>query len=353
MMAFDTVLQQGRFTSTGIPVDLNIRSDVDWIWVYNETVLNDAAAAADLCAQFYFQRGMTNGRGVEYRKLGTVANDPITTLQSAPGAGIFLIDSTVNIPASSTAVTGLTAANPPVVTAAGHGLLVGDIVRFDNLDNQPQIAGIDFSVTATGVTFQIGNINLTNSTASTAGFVRRIPFDPIFYPRRRSITYVSTEAQAKIYLSVTHGFTVGQKVRLQFPGGSSVWGNFAILDGVEATILDINLVRAGNEPNNGGVANNIRVDVDTSALGNWNVFGAANNEAYPGSAAIPFSPAQVVPFGEDTAEALSQNVNILEDATRNTAFMGARLMSGVNGPAGQVGDVIYWVAGKSFSVDNQ
>ncbi len=345
-MAYDTVLLQGSFTADGLAKTIEIRSDWDWIKVVNQTV--SFAAGGGNGAEFYFQRGMTNGRGLLYTKESTVG--ALVPTQLAANAGFFYVDSSIQSTGPHTALTGITAANPPVVTSAGHGLSVGDIVRFDTLNNQPQIGGIDFTVTASATTFTIGNINLTNSTASTTGFWRRINYNPIYYPRRRTITYVSSAAQCKVYMSVTHGYTAGQKVRLQFPGGDQVWGDFAQLDGVGATILSINATRAGNEPNNGGTANNIVLDIDTSAFTAWSsTFGSGLNQSYPASTEIPFSPAQVVPFGEDTAYALSINGNILDDATRNTAILGVTLASGAASPAGQANDVIYWIAGKSFS----
>jgi hypothetical protein len=349
-MALDTVILQGRFTADGDNKTIALRSDWDWMRVYNETVMY--AAGNDDGAEFYFQRGMTDGRGVVYAKEATIG--ALVPDEIAANSGFFYVDSSIFTQTARAALTAMTAANPAVVTSAGHGLSVGDIVRFDNMDNQPQIAGMDFTVTASGATFTIGNINLVNSTASTAGFWRRISFDPIFYPRRRFVTYVSSEVQCKVYLSVTHGYTVGQKIRLQFPGGSTVWGDYAVLDGRSATILSINATRAGNEPNNGGVANNIVLDVDTSTFTAWNAsFGAALNQAYPAAADVPFSNAQVVPFGEDTAYALSQNVDILQDATRNTAILGVTLQAGALSPAGVDGDVIYWIAGKSFSDEDE
>lgn len=350
-MAFDTVVLSGRFTSTGAAVTIPLRSDLDWIRTYNLTALTQAAA--DLAFEFYFQRGMAQGSGIFWTKLGTVANDPVTVGALAAGTGFSLIDTSITIPGAAIAVTGITAANPPVV-ATGTTPTVGQIVRLMGLDNQPQIGGIDFSVTAVnaGVSFTIGNINLTNSVATTAGFWRLIPFDPIFYPRRRFITWVENAVNPKVYMSVTHGFTVGQQVRLYFPGGAAVWENYAALDGVQATIIAVNVARAGNEPNNGGVANNIQLNIDTSTFGAWNVFGAGNNEAYPDAASVPFGPAQVVPIGEDTGFALTAGVDILADATRNTAILGVTLAGGAASPAGANGDVIFWMAGKNFSVTN-
>jgi hypothetical protein len=137
-------------------------------------------------------------------------------------------------------------------------------------------------------------------------------------------------------------------LRLRFPGGSQVWGTWAQLEGVQATILAINVARAGNEPNNGGTANNIVLNVDTSAYPAWNTFGSGLNQAYPPSSAVPFTQAQVVPFGEDTGYTLTQNGNILSDATVNQSIIGVRLAAGALSPAGQLNDVVYWIAGKSF-----
>lgn len=346
----DTTILQGRFTSTGNPVQIPLISGWDWIKVYNETTLY--AAGGGEGAEFYFQNGMTNGRGIVYTKEATIG--ALVPSQIAAGAGFFYLDSSVATIGANTALTAITAANPPVVTSNGNGLVPGNIVRFNTVNNQPELGGIDFTVTAsTTNTFTIGNINLVNSTASTSGFWTLIANDNSWYPNNRTITYVSSETQAKIYFSVTHGYQVGQSIRLEFPSqgaGKSIWGQFAALDQVQVTIVAVNVARAGNEPNNGGVDNNIVVDFDTSAFQAWNtVFGASSNQAFPASTNIPFTPAQAVPIGEDTGFALSQNVNILSDATVNTAIIGVTLQAGDSSPAGASGDVIYWIAGKSFS----
>jgi hypothetical protein len=54
-------------------------------------------------------------------------------------------------------------------------------------------------------------------------------------------------------------------------------------------------------------------------------------------------------MGENTPEALMQGVNILAGATYDTLFIGIALAAGVDSPAGQVGDIIYWKAGSSFA----
>jgi hypothetical protein len=107
----------------------------------------------------------------------------------ATNTGFFYLDTSIQTYGIPTALTAMTAANPPVITSNGHGLSVGQVVKLSSMNNQPQAAGMDYTVTAvTTNTFTLGNISLVNSTASTAGFWTLINNDPIFYPRRRFIS---------------------------------------------------------------------------------------------------------------------------------------------------------------------
>lgn len=369
-----TILGQGTFTvATGVPQKLiQIPSSADWMKVYNYTQAADATPVGVYGFEYYWQRGMAAGTGMVKYKTNAGAGDD-TVFQNVLGSGGFtLLDTSVQTPGNAVALTALTAnlVNVAPRVTTGSVPAVGSIVRLYSLDNQPQVGGMEFTVTAVpdGTHFDIGNISLLNSTASTAGFWRQIPNDPIYYPRRRFVTFVKAATEAVIYLSVTHQFAVGQSVRLSFPGGSTVWGNYAALDGRQATITAVNVTRVTGEPNNAGTANNIQVDVDTSGFGAWSVFGAGTNQAYPPSTAVAFTPATVVPQGEDSAESLTTALaqapleydgtivlgtqpGLLSDATNNLAYLGMTLGTGdgtITGPAGSVAaDVMYWVAGKS------
>ena len=383
-----TILGQGTFVVPAAVVSQNIMipSNVDWMRVINLTKWGTVGGAAAYGLRYYWQRGFPTGSGiVEYYANGGAA---IHGDQLDSGA-FNIYDPSTFANGAAVALTAITAANPPVVTTAStSGISVGSIVRLMNLDNQPQISGIDFTVTAVtaNTNFTLGNINITNSTASTTGSWRLIPFDSLYYPRHRVITYISSTNSAKIYMSVTHGLTVGQEIRLSFPGSQNFpsnnsyqWGAFGALDGVTAIITSVNDARAGNEPNNGGVANSITVNINTSGFPAWNTFGNlpnnnGSNQGFPPAAAVPFSPALVVPFGEDSATSLSSvaaqtplgynglqiantQTGLLADATVNTGFLGMTLGTGalgvisgaaITGPAGsQAGDVMYWVSGKS------
>lgn len=331
-----TILGQGTFIqpATAVAQTLMIPSGVDWLKVYNFT---RSAGGATGGFQFYWQRGMTTVGTVLINTAGAV-----TSAQTATNAFV-LYDPSVQTPGAlnngSTGVTGFTAANPAVVTVgATAGMSAGTVVMFSSLNNQPQYNGIPFSVgygTLTGTTFSVDYLNATGSTPSTAGNFRVIPFNPLFYPRRRIITNISAAAQAVITLSVDHQFTVGQKVRIDLQGGSSsaLWGSYGVMDGQQVTIVAVDTAT--------GVGHNT-ITVNFSTLG----FGAF---VFPVAGAVPFTPPQVVPFGEDTATALAQlpPLSSLEDATVNTGFIGMTLAAGANLPAGQANDVVFWVAGKS------
>lgn len=356
---------QGRFTSTGAAKTLILSPQVDKVETWNYTRSNAASGAqsASTGKHFYWLRGMAQNDGFVIQTNAGATADLQTTSAALGVGGFTVVNSTLSVPGVLRAVTGVSAANPPVVLTASTPN-VGDIVRLAALDNQPQISGIDFTVTAinAGVSFTIGNINLVNSVASTAGNYRVIPYDPIFYPRARTITYISSTAQAKVYMSVTHGYTVGQSIRLSFPGGAAVWGQWAQLNGVQALIVAVNATRAGNEPNNGGVANNIVLNIDTTSFVAWETFGNfpnnnLGNQRYVSSNEVPYTPAQVIPVGQgannDIVTVPQYNSNMLDGATRNEGYTGVTLAAGANSPAGQAGDVIFWKVETSYNVDLQ
>jgi len=330
---------QGSFTSDGTAKILEVRSDVDWIWVKNETV--SYAAGANTGAEFYWRRGMTNGRGTIYTK--TTTTNALQVGQIAANSGFYLVDSSVNTPGASLSLSGITSGTPPVVNTANTSTLNnGDIVRIFSTVGALQLGGLDFTIgsISAGSSFKLAYMATIVSANPGAGTFRRIPYDPIYYPRRRYITKISQAAQAIVTLSVTHGFTVGQVVRMIVPTVNASTFGMTELDGIEATIVAVGAADAD------GITNTITIDVDT--LG-FTAF------AFPltASGAGGFTPAQVVPIGENTAQALSSGVSTLGDATVNQAVIGIQLQAGTTSPAGASNDVISWVAGKSFSVNNE
>ncbi len=327
---------QGRFTNDGNATTLILPSGVDWLWVKNIT--QSYAAGGGQGVEYYWQLGMTQGRGTIYTK--TAVTNALAVAQIAVNAGFFLVNSSVNIPGPSLSLTGITAGNPPVVNTANTASLNNfDVVRIFSTVGAKQLGGLDFTIDNinAGVSFDLTYMAPIASANPGAGTFRRIPFNPLFYPPVRYITKISQDTQAIVTLSVTHEFTVGQSVRLIVPTVTATAFGMTELNGVQATIVAI------GQADIDGETNTITIDQDTTGFSAF-VFPLTTD---PG-----FTPAQVVPIGENTAEALLQGADILGDATRNIGFFGIQLQGGAASPAGSDDDVIYWVAGKSFAVDN-
>jgi len=326
---------QGVFTSNGQAKTLILRSDVDYIRVYNQTQI--AANAASTGYEFYWQRGMAAGTGIEYQSnAGATAVD---TVWMTTG-GFTLIDNTINVPGPLVALTAVSNATPPVVsTASTANLNNGDIVRLFNVTGAQQLGGLDFTIGAIVANTSFTLAFMRAIVAGTTGNYRRIPYDPYFYPPSRVISKVRTVVvngrnATQVTMTVTHNYTIGQVIRFIMPEVTPLAFGMPALNDVEAPIIAINTADVD------GVTNTITVDLDSSALGTF---------AWPLTANGTFTPAQVVPVGENTAVANANGVNPFLGAQENRGFIGIQLGAGVNGPAGQNNDVIYWVAGKSFN----
>jgi hypothetical protein len=320
MSVIFTGTNQGKFTSTGASQTLNIRSGVDWIKVLNYTDNT----------QYFWQVGMAAGVG----KI-TAANG--TTASLGAGLGFYPIDTSLNVPGASVVLTAISAAAIPVVSTGNTGGLAnGDIVRLYNVTNGVQLNSIDFTIGAVNANVSFTLAYMSQIVAANAGTFRRIPYNPIFYPRNRYIVSISQAVEAVVVLTVTHGYKVGQVVSFVVPsvGGSAASYGMTEINGLQGTILAIDTA-----------TNSITVDIDTTAFTAF---------AFPttAQAAAGFTQAQVVPVGMNTAEGLDSGVDILSDATINTGLIGIQLVGGANSPAGAVNDVIYWTSGNSFSINN-
>lgn len=325
-----TIIQQGRFTSDGTAQELQIRSDVDWMQVLNYTVADDDTQTTAIGVEYYWQRGMAADTGIEYKK-SNAANAAQLTTALASGGFTLLDTSGSPLDTLNATITAISTAAIPVATNSGtNGLVAGDVVRIINTTSAQQLGGFDFTVgynTLTNTTFSLDYMS-TLAGAGTSGSWRRIKFDPIFYPRRRFITAITQATSAVVTLSVTHGYTAGQAVRFVVP---SAYG-MTEMDGLIGNITAIDTTTT--------TGNTITVDIDSSAFTSF---------AFPADGDEPFSPALIVPVGET---ANGTYANVIDDATDNVSFIGMQLAAGTDSPAGANGDVVYWRAGKSFSVSN-
>jgi hypothetical protein len=324
---------QGVFTSTGNAQIIQLPTGVDWMHVRNLSVSYNAGANTG--AEFFWQRGMGQGAGTIYLK--TAATNALQVGAIAAQSGFYLIDTTVNIPGPAIATTGITGALPPVVTTGNTvGLNNGDIVRLFAPVGALQLGSMDFTIggIVANTSFTLPNMPAIAAATPAAGVYRRIPYNPYFYPSSRYITKISQAAQALVTLSVTHSYTVGQVVRFVIPTVTAAAYGMTEINGIQGTIVAINQT-------DGTSTNTITVDIDTTGFTAFTLPLTAN----------PYHTfAQVVPMGESTVEALNAGSNLLGDATLNTGLFGMQLMAGTLSPAGAIGDVIQWIAGKSANI---
>lgn len=332
---------QGRFISTGVDKFIPLRQGVDYMYVQNETVAY--AAGADTGAEFRWQLGDALGRGTIYTK--TTTTNALTIGQIAALSGFYLYDNSINNPGAlnngSTGISAISTATPPRVTVGSTaGMATGNIVRIYNTAGATQLQGIDFTITlVSGTTFDLAYM-ATLGGAGTTGSFRVIPYNPYFYPSSRVITKISAQAvtgYAIVTLSVTHNYTVGQEVRFVVPTVDATHYGMTQLNGLQGSIVAINVADAD------AVTNTIVVDIDVSGFTAF---------AFPVTGSAGFSPAQIIPIGENTRTALDAvpQANILGDATENQAEIGMILKAGTGSPAGVNGNVIKWIAGKSWNI---
>lgn len=333
-----TIAQSGTFTSTGATVTLNLRSDLDWIRVYNQTAANTSGGGTDLPFEFFFQRGMAAGTGIQWTKLDTVANDPITvSLLTAPN-GFTLVDTSASPFGAAVGVTGYTNVVRPIVsTPSTAGLVPGSIVRLYGIVSGEAVNGMDFAIDTivANTSFRISSALATApGAAGMAGFYRIVNYDPIYYPPFRYITNITAAASAVVTLSVPSQYEVGQEVTFIVndpnAGMTQINGLTGTITAVSGTVVTAGVL----EPQT------ITVDIDTSA---FSAFTFPTTAQAAGGVNRPI----VIPAGMDTAQAITSGVNILSDAMVNQAILGVRLGGGAAagaaaGPAGAVGDVMFW-----------
>lgn len=342
-MAYNTVIQQGEFTSDGTSKMISLRSDMDWVEVHNWTNLIGGVQWAGV--KWYWQRGMLDDDAITWFH---AAADQILSMSSCTtgynGAvyhGITPLDSSLQTVGAAVATAAINGAAPPVVlTGATAGLVVNSTtVRLANTLGTLQYGGMDFTVGAIVANTSFTLLYAPAPVASVlAGEYRIVRYNPSFYPRRRYITAITAANPAVITLSVLHDYTVGEDVRID------VSDDFDMIE-MNGLIGTITAVAAGV-----GSANTITVDINSAAFTAF---------AFPLTGDVPFTPAQVVPVGEDTAQAIASGVNILGGAAEDRDYIGFMLGTGdgaavsLGSSGGTNNDIIKWRAGKSFAVLNE
>jgi len=317
------LVASGSFTSAGAAKQIALRSDFDFFRAVNYTQSATTQSTGRGCI-FEWYKGLADGAAVMVTKQNSANAMDLEVITSG---GFTRRDQSNQALGSQKAMSGTEIAKATsVVTVTSHGYSVGDRVRIYGTTGMLQVAGYDFTITAvpSANSFTLGYIDMSGFAAdATAGYVRKVPNNPIFYPQENRITGITAADPMVVQLAVTHGLTVGQKVRLHV---SSDYG-MVEADGLigEITAVDTS-------------TNKITLDIDSSAFTAF---------AFPTSAvaANGVTPAHIVPVG-DAASTLAGAVD-------NTAQILMELGAGADGPAGSSSDVIYWQAYKAGFVNNE
>lgn len=327
MSALYTMLT-GTFTSDGTAFTLDLPSDVQSFELINLTDIGSTAGATPVMRAEWFL-GMDDGEAIVADKTNGASTIAIADTVTS-GGFTRVTDSGNQTPSASVALTaGADAVNQAATAVAKTGdtsLLTADssVVRMFNVTDMQQIAGMDFTVGTvnSNTDFELKYLDSSGfADDGTAGSFRVIPFNPRYYPRRRFITAITQAASAVITLSVTHGFTAGQAVRIQVPSA------FGMVE-IDELIGNITAISTAN--------NTITVDIDSSAFTSF---------AFPTSAtaAAGVTFAQVIPVGET---ANGTYANELDDATDNQAIRGLTIGTDVQ----TSGKLYRWVATRGIAL---
>jgi len=314
----------GTFTSTGVIENITLPSGYTEFEMVNITDIGSAAANTNVM----------RAKGTSSMAAGSAYYNPKTSgaatnaleVTTTTGGFTFVEDSAVvALGAANTGITAVSQANPAVVSLASTtGLANSDVVRIFSTTAMLEIAGWDFTIGSliANTSFELSYLDASGfAAAATAGTIRRVPFDPRFYPRNRRITGISAATSAVITLSVTHGFTAGQAVRIKVPS------DFGMIE-IDDLIGNITAVSTAN--------NTVTVDIDSSAFTAF---------AFPTSAVAGsgVEAPQVIPVGETANETFA---NTLDDATDNQSFRGVQVGTTVQ----TSGSLYQWVARRGTSI---
>jgi len=286
---------------------------------------------------------MTAGQAYIGSKSGS-ADTKINYTTISTNGFTFLADSSLTPVGALVTATSITGVNPAVAaTGTTTGVQVGSVVKITDSTGMLQIAGMDFTVTAVsaGASITLGYLDASQTNlsggASSANY-RIVPFNPRFYPARRTIVNMGVVGKlTRITMSVTHGFTIGQVVRIYQPNVFTVGTVQTPMNGQLGTIVNINQ----NDASSPAITNTIDVNIDSSTFPAWQWPTSA-------TAAAGMQFAFVEPVGEaaTTSAGTVNPQNLLDDATLNQSINGIVVGTSVQTAAKNY----QWIATKGVSV---
>lgn len=227
-MAEYSKLARGTFTSTGAAKAIYLPFQPDYIEMINYSAAGTPANHGVPFAKW--DSSMGQGYAVEevFNATPVLSTDVVT----ANGFSTFSAG-LANQFGARQQISGITKANPAVVTVTGHGYSTGDVVIFQGLYStqytagMPQIDGIPFTITRVDAnSFTIPwNSNQSNYTAlaasPTGAYVKKVLYPFLYSPGISVISSITTGTTTTIDTASAHNLVVGQEVAFRIP---SSWG---------------------------------------------------------------------------------------------------------------------------------
>jgi hypothetical protein len=294
----------GSYVSTGAALLLDIPSGVDRFELYNYSNQNSTANPGVVKQANWFN-GMPAGSAFVTKNTNSAATDSSSVITSG-GFTLFNDNNPVLYPAQ--ALSGISQANPAVVSETGHGYSTGDYVRLTNLVGMTQLNGILFQITVIDANSFSIPINTSGfAAAATGGYSTKVQDPGLFEPADVVITNITQATNAQVSTSVPHNLTVGAYVNFY------VYAPFGMVQIYNMVGQVISVVDALNYV----------VNINTSAFTAF---------AYPASGGPAYTQPQALPIGEQV---------VLTNSTYNAGQMGIIIGSAIVGASG---DVVYYAA---------
>jgi hypothetical protein len=249
-------------------------------------------------------------KGILQASEGSTPQVPAMSAYNISSLGIAAYN-TANPPTyaglATTAITGSTGAY--VCTMADTGSIqVGDYVRLYGTTGELQLAGYTFQVTAVSEDASItlgymatGGLSLAaDATAGTV--VKYIPNR--MYPRLRYIANITQAAQAVVYFTEKHDFTIGENVSFRVPSSQF---DMIEINNVVARVISVT---------NSSTESSITLDLDTTGYTAFDFPTSAEAAAGVSPAICLPSSSGVVPVSGTVTPAVPEGYN-LNDAFDN------------------------------------
>lgn len=333
-----TLITQGSFLSTGVNVKISLPSSVDYFKTVNLTQM--AAASPTVCVggEWFGGGTVAANSGLRWKKSGSSAIliDAFSTSTASNGF-TYVTSSPVIEAQGANAITGITAANPAVVSQT-NTYNNGDILYLYATTGDLTIGGMPFQISSasgSGYTLLgLANVAGNGLAAATAGFTRRVSAALAVDPQYLFITNISQATSAVVSTSVDPSayYVVGNKIHFSVPSSFGM----TQINGLTGTVTAVNAVGASGNIG----AYNLTVNIDSSA---FTAFAFPLTSGSPTAALF----ATLAPAGSSTQQNYLTGVFTGYEFQKTPFHTGQftpymLVAGGANSPAGSNADLIVW-----------